>query len=1529
MYEESESSETTQTETDNLRDPETSATSPVLPVIQLEFVAAPEVDNECNRIKINKTVAFTESQDCNADKDSSGTRTSIEAIPAEVNIYESAEQEAEIFTDTVLPEILYSDEYERKNWEESLFEITNEIGIKYTNIFSIFIERLNGLQTEYKNNAIKTGNDFNWKELNIVYVEDLNILTLPTPIIECLNHYLPIHESLYIALTSIYIYNILAVKAWNEGFWLSHYNGYEINFINKENVVRKTLMENFTTCDKKLRFYCFTMKNNFVKFCLENSFQELLACEEKIFEVSNVFKNLMNDDKFFSDKICGTTDTFKKNVRRKINVYFELSQRRALDAANYKCQPIILQFLKITNRAQAIHIPRYGHLGFNIRASNQKPTMWSSNLVIKQQQSVSAFTGFSNGNQSGEHKIAQDTQLTRLATNTPPVYFEADKPHFFNSNESSTPSDTVNTIKKSKLDPFVIKSLICLPDTPVPEAAKPDDVSNKLKTLLKSKNQSKDQIKINTLSKPTLENDTVSTPLSDNRRHEQSTSSYSVNSNTNNINTNSATVKDMTSHKLNTNDSDLFSPKAWRYCHIHQKDPPKGSTTIKRCALKDACEHLLKCRFGHTIPEIEKFTLKLENKNKTKSCSNSIKSITEYPKMDEIKTASALLVPTSLKRDETKKPMITRKMNTVASNMNTTPVKVTNISTTKESENKLEKICTTLEKLLDTQHNIQLAAAATSRHIDRKRQRTPSPPLGYPRRPESQWITSSASSGHKYSNERQTIAHHNTPTSSTYQDNFRIRQAITPASYKTSRESHSNNVNAQVKHRVCNGKNTNLLFPIVTTSFTVQQADSVDTAKPSPSAADGSDGEEPSSTKKPKKRCRLREATIPLSLPLEPSGMPADAIKNKGVNIYSSATINTDEMLVLTLGLKFVVADRPGPNNDVELLKSLDNFCRKIRIKKYFLLNYDNSNLSPSYKQILHQKVKKVNNTFDPPPAGIFLEHYINRLKCKARKLLEKTKEVDTNVNYNISDKIKRIALKLHVRKDIMIKNADKNLGVTVMDRSFYFEEALSQRHLGNRDTYKQILSLPSNELLIESLTSILKRYNQYESCCGKISEFANDLLMNLVNNKTVCPSHMYFIPKIHKTPMALRPICSSINSSTYNASKYLDILLQPIMKNINSFICNSAEIVYKLETMKFPAGCQLLEADVENLYPSINIEDGLRSLRLALVQHNWNETEIEFVIELARWVLTNNYIQFGDRFYLQLIGTAMGTPFAVTFACIHLAIIEAEAFEVIKKYGFDNPLLFFRFIDDIIAVFNTAEDGHAFMAVLNSRRIGIQCPKYIISAHSATFLDVTIFKGNRFNYCGRLDVKLHQKPINKFLFLPPSSYHPKKCMSGWISCYIKRIRLNCSDDVDFLNFKAKFFNHLRDRGHNASTIIELFQVDYKRAELLMEANASKIKNKNKIRSGYPVANPIAVVLQHNPRSAILKNEIKRILKPSLFTKNDSDCKLIFGERLSPICAWTNGTSLLKIITRSKLKPDDIPIAYKFKKELGVLPSNH
>jgi hypothetical protein len=67
-------------------------------------------------------------------------------------------------------------------------------------------------------------------------------------------------------------------------------------------------------------------------------------------------------------------------------------------------------------------------------------------------------------------------------------------------------------------------------------------------------------------------------------------------------------------------------------------------------------------------------------------------------------------------------------------------------------------------------------------------------------------------------------------------------------------------------------------------------------------------------------------------------------------------------------------------------------------------------------------------------------------------------------------------------------------------------------------------------------------------------------------------------------------------------------------------------------------------------MYPSININDGLIQLKEAILEFNakqneQNQIECELIIDLAEFVLKNNYFIFGSNTYwLQMSGTAMGT---------------------------------------------------------------------------------------------------------------------------------------------------------------------------------------------------------------------------------------------------------------------------------------------
>ena len=72
-------------------------------------------------------------------------------------------------------------------------------------------------------------------------------------------------------------------------------------------------------------------------------------------------------------------------------------------------------------------------------------------------------------------------------------------------------------------------------------------------------------------------------------------------------------------------------------------------------------------------------------------------------------------------------------------------------------------------------------------------------------------------------------------------------------------------------------------------------------------------------------------------------------------------------------------------------------------------------------------------------------------------------------------------------------------------------------------------------------------------------------------------------------------------------------------------------------------------------------------------------------VLSAMRLIMKNNLFEFGDLFFLQLFGTAMGTSAAVMWATIYFAYHEVHT--ILPKYG--HLLLYFkRYIDDIFGTY-------------------------------------------------------------------------------------------------------------------------------------------------------------------------------------------------------------------------------------------------
>ena len=114
--------------------------------------------------------------------------------------------------------------------------------------------------------------------------------------------------------------------------------------------------------------------------------------------------------------------------------------------------------------------------------------------------------------------------------------------------------------------------------------------------------------------------------------------------------------------------------------------------------------------------------------------------------------------------------------------------------------------------------------------------------------------------------------------------------------------------------------------------------------------------------------------------------------------------------------------------------------------------------------------------------------------------------------------------------------------------------------------------------------------------------------------------------------------------------SEFLDNHIQPIMRKTWSYIKDSHDFIKKSRKLgKIPDNAILFTADVVDLYPSIPHNVGLRALKEALDKREQKKIPAEDLVQMAEFVLSNNFFQFNNQIKQQISGTAIGTKCAPT----------------------------------------------------------------------------------------------------------------------------------------------------------------------------------------------------------------------------------------------------------------------------------------
>jgi hypothetical protein len=228
------------------------------------------------------------------------------------------------------------------------------------------------------------------------------------------------------------------------------------------------------------------------------------------------------------------------------------------------------------------------------------------------------------------------------------------------------------------------------------------------------------------------------------------------------------------------------------------------------------------------------------------------------------------------------------------------------------------------------------------------------------------------------------------------------------------------------------------------------------------------------------------------------------------------------------------------------ILKEYDVFSRLCRLRLHFR-NSDSDTYDP---------FRIPNPSWEPPIRYPCLS---SALLSGLRILHNRIDAVDFSPKPRFS-RSQLISLRKLRRLPIVIKPADKNLGIVVIDKDKYLVEG--SRQLSDRNVYQPVATVPWIALRA-SLRQLQSRYRNLLS----VSQWKYILQID-IRHARACV--LYFIWKIQKNPPVGRPICSYNGFMLEPLSKLLHHKLLSTLMEQPNHLPDSLCLLQAIETERF-----------------------------------------------------------------------------------------------------------------------------------------------------------------------------------------------------------------------------------------------------------------------------------------------------------------------------------------------------------------------
>ena len=495
-------------------------------------------------------------------------------------------------------------------------------------------------------------------------------------------------------------------------------------------------------------------------------------------------------------------------------------------------------------------------------------------------------------------------------------------------------------------------------------------------------------------------------------------------------------------------------------------------------------------------------------------------------------------------------------------------------------------------------------------------------------------------------------------------------------------------------------------------------------------------------------------------------------------------------MTMLSRGGKFIITPRM-PHSDLraEREQAFKDYVRNVRLK----IMFGREDSGRPFDRRYHIP----NPTWQPPRASAFVETQLERL---GENLQHMQATLPKHEGFNCTREEREALHNLCHDADTIVKPADKNLGLTLISKEWYIAEC--ERQLSDTSTYARVHHV--------SLSGIQEKVLEFIATLeGTIPPNEHKWLTRETRRLIQVPQ-FYIMPKLHKNPVKGRPIVASHSWCTWPLSKWVANRINTYAASQDTVLTDTNALIELLRGMELSEddNITLSTADVESLYTSIPIPGALRAVEERLRACGVDESSLRITIDAVEYVLRNNFFECNGKVYHQRKGLAMGTPLAPPVANLFLASHEAHLMSVVTP-----PLLYVRFLDDILVVqkLGEAEPDHLLWDGLHTMHPDIKLTRES-SPSMVDFLDLQIYRQGK-----RLLHRVHQKALNKYLYISPRSCHPRHVIEGFVRTELIRYARNSSTELDFIKICHAFSNRLRERGFHPTFLKHLFaSVDFK-----------------------------------------------------------------------------------------------------------------